>query len=83
MIELERRILANKKGKIMDRFENVSYAHICKLINKSHTAVKAKFKRNSFSVTEAIAIYEGLSFKAKDNFDAFKFLFSEVDDGKL
>ena len=83
MIELERQILLRKNGKIMDRFENVSYAHICKLINKSHTAVKAKFKRNSFSVTEAIAIYEGLSFKAKDNFDAFKLLFSEVDNGKL
>ena len=62
----------------MDRYENVSYAHISKIINKSHTAVKAKFKRNSFLVGEAIKIYEELGFKAKDNFEAFKLLFSEV-----
>ena len=79
MIELERQILIRKKGKIMERYENISYAHISKIINKSHTAVKAKFKNNSFSVSEAIKIYEGLGFKAKDNFEAFKTLFSEIE----
>lgn len=80
MIELERQILSRKKGKIMDRYENVSYAHISKIINKSHTAVKAKFKRNSFLVGEAIKIYEQMNFRAVDDFQAFKLLFSEVKD---
>jgi len=83
MIELERQILLRKNGKIMDRNENIGYAHISKLINKSHTAVKAKFKRNSFSITEAIKIYEGLNFKAVNDFEALKTLFSEVKDDKL
>lgn len=83
MIGLEEQILLRKTGKIMDRYENISYAHISKIINKSHTAVKNKCKKNSFSVTEALKIYECLGFKAKEDFSAFKYLFSEVINDKL
>lgn len=78
MIELERQILLRKTGRIMDRHENISYSHISKIINKSHSAVKSRFKKNSFTVGEALKIYNELNFKAKDDFEAFKLLFSET-----
>lgn len=77
MIELERQILLRKNGRIVDRHENISYAHISKIINKSHTAVKLRFKKNSFTVSEALKIYETLGFRAKNDYEAFKLLFSE------
>jgi hypothetical protein len=78
MIGLKEQIEFRRDGKILNRYEPVSYANISKIINKSHTQTKHKVETNSFSVKEAIKIYEALGFNPKEDYETFKYLFTEV-----
>lgn len=80
MIGLKEQIELRRDGKILSRYEPVSYSNIAKIINKSHTQTKTKIEKNSFSVKEAIKIYEGLGFKPKEDYETFKYLFTEAED---
>ena len=78
MIGLEQQIELRRAGKHLCANEEVSYSYIGKIINKSHSQVKKRIKDNSFSVQEALKIYEALEFKPSKDYNTFVYLFSEI-----
>lgn len=80
MIGLEKQIEARRIGINLDVKEPMSYTNISKIINKPYTTTKRKIQKGTFTVREAIDIYKSLRFKAKDNFEAFEYLFTEQED---
>lgn len=80
MIGLQKQIEARKVGVQLDRKEPISYSNIAKIINKPYVTAKRKVINSTFSVDEAILIYKKLGFKAKNDFEAFEYLFTECED---
>lgn len=79
MIGLEKEIELRRKSKILERNELISYSSIAKIIKKPYNTTKRKIKNGVLTVDEAFDIYNNLNFKAKSEFDAFKYLFTEQD----
>lgn len=80
MIGLQKEMELRKKSKFMDRDAQISYVNISKIINKPYNTVKRKIETASFSAVEAIKIYKTIGFKAKSDFDAFEYLFTNQED---
>lgn len=80
MIGLKKQIEARKVGVQIDKKEPISYSNIANIINKPYNTVKRKVENGSFTVREAIDIYRSLHFKAKNDFEAFEYLFTECED---
>ena len=80
MIGLEQQVELRRNGKHLDFNEKVSYSNIGKIIHKTHSQVMTRIKNNSFSVTEALKIYEQLEFRPKNDYNVFKYLFSKVEE---
>ena len=79
MIGLEKEIESRKTGGKLKKNDVITYVNISKIINKTYTTVVNKTKNANFSVEEAIKIYEKLGFKSKNDFEAFKYLFTNQD----
>jgi hypothetical protein len=79
MIGLEKEIELRRTSVLLGRKEPMSYTNIAKIINKTYNTAVNKTKSASFTVEEAVKIYEGLGFKSKNDFEAFKYLFTEQD----
>lgn len=77
MIGLQIEIELRKKSKFLDRNEPLTYVHISKIINKPYNTVKRKVENGSFTVEEAIKIYRAIGFKAKSDFEALEYLFTD------
>lgn len=80
---LYKEIINRNKSKIktyIDRFEPLSIANIARMINTSYNTAKRKVENGSFTVAEAITIYRTIGFKAKSDFEAFEYLFTEQGD---
>ena len=80
MIGLERQIEARRVGVHLDTKEPISYTNISNIINKPYPTTKRKIKNGTLTVREAIDIYKGLRFKAKNDFEAFEYLFTEQEE---
>ena len=80
MIGLQKEIELRKKSKFLDRNEKLTYVHISKIINKVYNTTKRKVETGSFTVEEAIKIFREIGFKAKSEFEAFEYLFTEQGD---
>lgn len=79
MTGLKEQIEMRREGKFLTHHEPVSYSNISKIIKKSHSQTKLKVDKNSFSVKEAVMIYESLGFKPTEDYNTFKYLFSEIE----
>ena len=79
MIGLEKEIDKRKIGEFVDRNERVSYVNIAKIINKPYNTTKRKILNNTLTVEEALKIFKTL-FNAKSKFDAFEYLFTEIEE---
>lgn len=80
MIGLKKQIEARRVGVNLDMKEPISYTNIARIINKPYTTAKRKIDNGTFTVSEAIDIYKNLKFKAKNDFEAFEYLFTEQED---
>lgn len=80
MIGLEKQIEARRVGINLEAKEAISYTNIASIINKPYTTAKRKIQNGTFTVREAIDIYRNLHFKAKNDFEAFEYLFTEQED---
>ena len=80
MIGLQKEIELRKKSKFLDRNEKLTYVNISKIINKVYNTAKRKVETGSFTVDEAIKIFRDVGFKAKSEFEAFEYLFTEQGD---
>lgn len=80
MIGLKKQIEARRIGIQIGTKEPISYSNVAKIINKSYHTAKRKIDNGSFTVKEAIDIYNGLNFRSKSKFDAFEYLFTEQGD---
>lgn len=80
MIGLQKEIELRKKSKFLDRNEKLTYVNISKIINKVYNTTKRKVETGSFTVDEAIKIFRDVGFKAKSEFEAFEYLFTEQGD---
>lgn len=79
-IGLKKQIEARRVGIHLDAKEPISYTNIANIINKPYTTAKRKISNGTLTVQEAIDIYKSLKFKAKNDFEAFEYLFTEQED---
>ena len=79
MTGLQKEIDTRKKSKLLRNNTQISRTGLALLLNKPYNTIKRKLENNSFTVGEALAIFHGL-FSAKNEFEAFEYLFSEVED---
>lgn len=80
MIGLLKEIELRKKSKFLDRNEKLTYVNISNIINKAYNTTKRKIENGTFTVDEAIKIFRDVGFKAKSEFEAFEYLFTEQGD---
>lgn len=67
----------NKNRKRMDT-GMLTYAGIARILDTSYPRAKRKIENNSFTVPEALLIFNTL-FKANSKFEAFEYLFTEKE----
>lgn len=77
MIGLLKEIELRKKSKFLDRNEQLTYVNISNIIHKPYNTTKRKIENGAFTVEEAIKIFRSVGFKAKSEFEAFEYLFTE------
>ena len=77
MIGLEEQIETRREKNSLKQNSKISYSYIAKRINNDYHTAKRKVQNGSFTVDEALKIYEELEFKPQNNFEAFKYLFTE------
>lgn len=82
MIGLKKEIIKRKANNdiYFDRNEHLNIANIARIINKPYNTTKRKIDNGSFTIKEACTIYEDIGFKAKNDYDALKYLFTEQED---
>ncbi len=56
----------------------ITYAGIARILKTSYPTAKRKIENNSFTVPEALLIFNTL-FKANSKFEAFEYLFTEKE----
>ena len=78
MTGLEKEIEIRKNSKLLNNTAPLTYSFLCKVINKPYNTVRRKVANNSFTVGEALKIFNTV-FNAKTKFDAFEYLFSEIE----
>lgn len=81
MIGLKKEIEKRKDIMTLKKYnEMVSVANVAKILNIYYNKAKRKIDNGSFTVREALDVFEAIPFKAKDEFEAFKYLFTEQGD---
>ena len=76
MTGLQKEIKTRMDGKKRQMNDLISYAGISRLLKISYPTAKRKIENNSFTVSEAIYIFNFL-FNSKEKFEAFEYLFTD------
>lgn len=76
MTGLQKEIKTRMDGKKRQMNDLISYAGISRLLEISYPTAKRKIENNSFTVPEAIYIFNFL-FNSKEKFEAFEYLFTD------
>ena len=76
MTGLQKQIKSRVINNYLPANEKVSYMNIAHIIGCSYNTAKRKVDQNTFTVYEAIDIFNKL-FVAKSKFEAFEYLFTE------
>lgn len=80
MTGLQKEIEKRREGLQLTKNEMVSVSYIGKIIGTSYNTTRRKLENASFSVDEAVKIFNAIPFKTKNKFDAFVYLFTEQGD---
>lgn len=78
MTGLQYEIKSRNQGRKKMDSGMLTYSGIARILNTNYPKTKRKIENNSFTVPEALKIFNTL-FKANSKFEAFEYLFTEKE----
>lgn len=80
MIGLEAELNSRKKGKKSLPHAKISVTNIAGILGSTYPRVQRKLQNGSFTVEEAVKIFKELDFTTKEPFEAFIYLFTQIEE---